>query len=655
MAERKDIHKGNIGNALHSVAPDHVVTTAYELFDEQRQEYQEDINEGVGRYIENPEFIRVEVDNNDRIVRAIKADGTEYLGVGVDIAGNITTTTESPEFIRVYLDSSNKILWGIRTDGSVYFGAGVPPQIIDYINEKIAELSLDEYEDIVAFLDGIETGEKTLPELINEKVDKEEGKSLIDEEYAEGVYHIDNPEFLKVELDKNNRIVKAIAKDGTELFPAGFNVNGNVVKTIENPEFRSAWLVNNKIILAFESDGNVYFGIGIPKQIEYYVNGKTKILEGFDEDVNLKEFLEEVYGYYTDSSEYIQVIKDSVGHVLLAFNKFTGKPYFPSNDTYHVITNDEWLAAWITTNNQILFGFRKDGTTYIGDSNLVKAVKEINKYISYFNLDYNPEFLSVNVDEKNKLINGVKINGNNYFETPIETPSTIIQTIDNPEFVKAFVDDTNKLVSYRTKDGIKVENVGFKTNKLILTPEGMTEFQEDLKAAGFRPGGGGDFSDVITNKGKNPVYIPIPNCASLNIISNVDLTTLSKADRGGTQKVNYDVKVEVEFFDGQGIYFRKWALIGAQGNSSMDFIKKNIALKIFDTENVENNKGKWGKGDTFGIKFGDWVMQKSFYLKAYYTDYLRGGAMVAYQLADQAYKTRGFYRDRPWKEALRLL
>jgi len=40
-----NISKGNIGNALHSVAPDHVVTVANDVFDETRQKYQSAINE----------------------------------------------------------------------------------------------------------------------------------------------------------------------------------------------------------------------------------------------------------------------------------------------------------------------------------------------------------------------------------------------------------------------------------------------------------------------------------------------------------------------------------------------------------------------------------------------------------------------------------
>ena len=45
-----------------------------------------------------------------------------------------------------------------------------------------------------------------------------------------------------------------------------------------------------------------------------------------------------------------------------------------------------------------------------------------------------------------------------------------------------------------------------------------------------------------------------------------------------------------------------------------------ILMQIY--ENVENKKGKWGKGDTFGTVFGNWVMQKTYHLKAFYADFI---------------------------------
>ena len=36
---------------------------------------------------------------------------------------------DNPEFVRVYTDNEDKVLWGIKTDGDIFFGYGVPSQI----------------------------------------------------------------------------------------------------------------------------------------------------------------------------------------------------------------------------------------------------------------------------------------------------------------------------------------------------------------------------------------------------------------------------------------------------------------------------------------------------------------------------------------------
>ena len=124
----------------------------------------------------------------------------------------------NPEFIAVWTDKDKKILIAIENDGNVIFGAGVPRQIINYVTEKIAELSLDEYEDIVSFLGGLIEGDKTLQELLSEKVDKEENKSLIPTQY---IQEIDNPEFISICTDNNGKILLGIEKNGNILFGAG--------------------------------------------------------------------------------------------------------------------------------------------------------------------------------------------------------------------------------------------------------------------------------------------------------------------------------------------------------------------------------------------------------------------------------------------------
>jgi hypothetical protein len=133
---------------------------------------------------------------------------------------------ECPEYVAVYTDADGKIIIAVENDGNVYYGAGVPKQVIDYITAKIAELSLDEYEDIVTFLGTLINGDKTLAELLNEKVDKVDGKSLIDEDVAAGESYVENPEFLDVETDSEGKILEGHENDGTKFFDTDVKFKG---------------------------------------------------------------------------------------------------------------------------------------------------------------------------------------------------------------------------------------------------------------------------------------------------------------------------------------------------------------------------------------------------------------------------------------------
>lgn len=93
-----------------------------------------------------------------------------------------------------------------------------------------------------------------------------------------------------------------------------------------------------------------------------------------------------------------------------------------------------------------------------------------------------------------------------------------------------------------------------------------------------------------------------------------------------------------------GNYFKKEAIISGQGNSSMSYAKKNISIDFFDTS-VDD-------GDAFKIKFGKWVAQDSFHLKAYTPDSLRCVAILGYKVYDAALKTRGILDDYAWKRGL---
>ena len=133
---------------------------------------------------------------------------------------------ENPEYIYVKTDKEGKIIWAIKTDGSIHYGTGVPQQVKDYIEKKIADLSLDEYEDIVAFLTDYLGNDTTLKALING----------INERIPELT---DSPEYLQITTDQNSRILKGIKKDGTVFVVNNQEIDGD---TTVKGEFRTPML-----------------------------------------------------------------------------------------------------------------------------------------------------------------------------------------------------------------------------------------------------------------------------------------------------------------------------------------------------------------------------------------------------------------------------
>lgn len=178
--------------------------------------------------IENPELLEATIDSEGKLLAGRTSDGEAFENVGlstpkISIDGSTLENVENPEWVKVVTDEDGKILYGIKTDGKLYFGDGCPPQVKDYIEEKILSLSLDEYEDIVTFVNDYLGSDTTLKAIIDgiitTKVNKEEGKSLIDSEYASTKSNIDNIEFLEVVTDSDNRVLYGVKKDGSFYLP----------------------------------------------------------------------------------------------------------------------------------------------------------------------------------------------------------------------------------------------------------------------------------------------------------------------------------------------------------------------------------------------------------------------------------------------------
>ncbi len=446
-----------------------------------------------------------------------------------ELVNNLGHYETNEEWLRVYTDAENKFLWGIRVDGSIDWAVGIPRPIQKKIEELIAtdtaiqesitQLRTELIESLNKKIQSLKDNE--IKNLQDTKVDKEEGKSLIEDEVKECFRVIENEEFLKAIVDSENKVL---------------------------------------------------------------------------------------FGFY----------------------RATGKPYYPLNEMYHVIQNEEYFAAWLDAEDKVVLGIRRDGEI-IGEIHAVNALKQVisqlqsdlaslqekvgtidtnlKELLDVFSLQENPEYLAVEQDAEGKILSSTNPDGSHYIHNAkSETIPEEFSHIEDPEGrTEITTDADDKLLGYREKDGTKYEHKQKVENMSVnhfsnLSQTACQDIVNSLSAYGLTLENKLDFSD------NTDIFIPIPRgVAVVNII----------ADSLATSKTqNKDAILE---FWGSGIYFRKNINLNAQGQTSMNFAKKSQSLDFKDGTS---------------IKFGDWVSQDSFHLKANADDVFCGLNNVVYKYAD---------------------
>lgn len=458
---------------------------------------------------------------------------------------------ESPEFINAIVDSEDHILFGIQLDGSIEWGKGIPAPIRAKLQEIINQCQQDKTDVLEAVNAAKEELSASITALQEGKVDKEEGKSLIEDEVKECFRIIENEEFIKAIVDSNDKVL---------------------------------------------------------------------------------------FGFY----------------------RATGKPYYPLNEMYHVEQNEEFFALWQDAANHVLLGIRRDGQI-IGEIHAVNALKQVisqlqadltslqekvgtidtnlKELLDVFSLQENPEYMAVEKDADGRVLSATNPDGSHYaYNMKSETIPTEFEHIEDPEGrTEITTDSDGKVMSYRDSSGKKHEHDMEVTNldvsNINLQGNSVNNIQDALKANGFDVKTPVDWSDYISNDGKSPLCIPEPRCARINIsgINSMPTTKTTNA------------KAYFEMWDMQGNYFKKKVIMNAQGNSTMQYPKKSFACDFFDSD--------WN-GDSFAIKFGDWVAQDSFHFKAQYSDFFKGISIVAYKLVQEVWASRSPIYSNPWKKAL---
>lgn len=447
-------------------------------------------------------------------------------------------------------------------------------------------------------------------------------------------------------------------------------------REMESPEFVYCIVdSDNHLLFDIQQDGSIEWGNGIPTPIkdklQEIVNQSQQDKTDLSETINTlngildKTTIKDEAGEIQDTpfrvienEEFLCAIVDAEDRILFGINKETGKPYYPMNDMYHVEQNEEFFAVWLDTEKRVLLGIRRDGEI-IGEIHAVNALKDIvtqlqsdvvslqplqekvagidsslKELLDVFSLKENPEYLSVETDTDGKILASTNADGSHYiYNAKSETIPEEFSHIEDPEGRMEITTDADKRVmSYRDSEGKKHEYDMQVTNldvsNINLQGNSLNDIQNALKSNGFNVKHPIDWSD------SSFIQIPEPRFAIINITGIDEMPTTK------TQNLH----AWVEFWDMQGNYFKKRTILNAQGRSSMHWEKKGMTFDFCDDE--------WIGDETPKLRFGKWVPQDSFHVKAFYTDIVRGLCPICYKLYEEIVHTRGNMYDRPWKKAL---
>lgn len=377
-----------------------------------------------------------------------------------DIEERYGTYTDNPEFIRAYTDAEGKFLWGIRIDGSIEWAKGVPTPIQNALKEladKIKDLGGDKIEEVeTALNEKIEALQDAI-DVINASL-----KTLTDTFSFQ-----DSPEFVNVVTDAEGKVLFGIKEDGKPYFPK------NTMYSVEsNQEFLAAWLDSaGHVLFGLRTDGSTYVakadfltkieeirqllednGIGddaLKQRVEALENNFTNLQDTFNNTFSI-----------ISNDEWLHAVVDADNKLLFGIKADSGEIVMPKQDTYKVVSNDEWLAAWLDSQDRILFGVKADGTFWAAKHNF-NTGKDYDTQIEQINGTLST--MSGTLTSLQETVNGLE-QGNEAMK--------MLSVIDDPEERLAVTTDKDeKVISYRDKDGVLHESKGIDTPKYYQNGE----------------------------------------------------------------------------------------------------------------------------------------------------------------------------------------
>lgn len=220
---------------------------------------------------------------------------------------------ESPEFLHCIVDAEDHFLFGIQLDGSIEWGKGIPAPIRAKLQEIINQCQQDKTDILEAINAAKEELSASITALQEGKVDKEEGKSLIDNEVKECFRVIENEEFIKAIVDAEDKVLFGFYRaTGKPYYPLN-----EMYHVEQNEEFFALWLdAANHVLLGIRRDGQIIGEIHAVNALKQVVSALQEKVDTMDS--SLKELLD-VFNLQ-DNEEYLAVEKDAEGKILSTTN-----------------------------------------------------------------------------------------------------------------------------------------------------------------------------------------------------------------------------------------------------------------------------------------------------------------------------------------------
>lgn len=262
----------------------------------------------------------------------------------------------------------------------------------------------------------------------------------------------DNPEFVNVVTDAEGKVLFGIKEDGKPYFPK------NTMYSVEsNQEFLAAWLdAAGHVLFGLRTDGSTY--VAKADFIE-----KIEKIQQLLKDSGIGDF-NNTFSIISND-EWLHAVVDAEGKLLFGIKAENGEVVMPKQDTYKVVKNDEWLAAWLDSQDRILFGVKADGTFWAAKSNFAGGG----------NYDEQIAQLNEEIQQVKDQLKDIDTSG---------IANTVFSVIDDAEERLAITTDKDKrVISYRDKDGVLHEKKGIDTSKYYLNGE-EKDFMDRSEIAG---------------------------------------------------------------------------------------------------------------------------------------------------------------------------